>query len=110
MSSQQVFMKEFRDDDFQAIGGRWPSSQQGMWFSFDAHFPIAREHDEGDDVTPPLTSYGLYDHITVENVLCFDDDGDQVGLDAAMLERLQEDVRATYSEDEEMFADLWISY
>ena len=110
MSSQQVIVKEFRDDDYQATGGRWPSSQQGLWFSFDAHFPIAKEHDPGDWQThPPYTSYSLYDHITVENVLCFDDEGDQVGLDAVMLERLQEDVRAEYSESEDMFADLWIS-
>ena len=110
MSSQQVLVKEFRDDDYQATGGRWPSSQQGLWFSFDAHFPIAEEHDEGTEACPPSTSYCLYDHITVDNVLCFDDDGDQVGLDADMLERLQEDVRAEYAEEEAVFADLWISY
>ena len=109
MSSQQVIVKEFREDDYQSEGGRWPSSQQGLWFSFDAHFPIAKEYDEGDDMTPPLTSYSLYDLITVDNVLCFDDAGDQVGLDAVMLERLQQDVRAEYSESEDMFADLWIS-
>jgi len=115
MSSQQVLVKEFRGDDFQVTGGRWPSSQQGLWFSFDAHFPIAEEHDEGTVyrtrvVCPPSTSYCLYDHITVDNVLCFDDEGDPVGLDAVMLERLLEDVRAEYAEEEEVFADLWISY
>jgi len=110
MSSQQVLVKEFRDDDYQATGGRWPSSQQGLWFSFDAHFPVAKEYDPGDPQThPPCNDYSLYDQITIDNVFCFDDEGDPVGLDAVMLERLQEDVRAEYSESEDMFGDLWIS-
>tara|TARA_R110002110_G_scaffold33371_1_gene114413 strand:+ start:83 stop:412 length:330 start_codon:yes stop_codon:yes gene_type:complete len=108
MSNQQVLTREF--DDFLAQGGGWYPSLQGLRFQFNAHFPIEREYDPGDPQThPPGADYYLYDYITVDNVLCFDDDGDAVGLNIDMLEQLQKDVRAKYAEDEGMFADMWIS-